>query len=193
MVSAFPVFVNEPQIAELEQFILTDMGTHILDLARYYFGEARSLYCQTHRVHRHIKGEDVATVLLAMGEAGTTVCCELGYPENSMENDYFPQTLVFVEGDRGTAEVTRDYWVRVTPPTGTQARRHPPPRYSWVDPSNAVVHASIVSRHANLLSALRGEAPAETIADDNYRTLRLVFAAFDSARTNAVASLEAPA
>ena len=34
----------------------------------------------------------------------TTVTCEMGHPESCYEQDAFPQTLVFVEGDRGTAD-----------------------------------------------------------------------------------------
>jgi predicted dehydrogenase len=181
MVSGFPVFINEPQLKDLVEFILTDTGTHILDIARFYFGEAQILYCQVHRVHPDVKGEDVATVMMLMG-GKTTVTCELGYAENYLEHEYFPETMIFVEGNKGTAEVTKDYWVRVTTESGTQAKRHPPARYPWVDPDYHVVHASIVPCNANLLQALRGEGPAETTGDDNLKTLKLVFAAYDSAR-----------
>jgi predicted dehydrogenase len=54
--SSFPVFDNQPFLKELRQFILTDMGSHILDVARFLFGEAESVYCQTYRVHRDIPG-----------------------------------------------------------------------------------------------------------------------------------------
>jgi D-apiose dehydrogenase len=180
MVSAYPVFRNEPQLKDLEEFILTDMGTHILDIARFLFGEAQHLYCQTHRVHADCKGEDIATVIMTMGN--TTVTCELGYPENHVESDYFPQTLAFVEGARGTIEITRDYWVKTTTESGMDARRFPPVSYAWADPEYHVIHSSIVDCNANLLSALRGEGSAETTAEDNYKTLELVFAAYDSAR-----------
>jgi predicted dehydrogenase len=189
MVSSFPVFQNEPQIKDLDEFILTDMGTHILDLARFLFGEVERLYCQVHRVHPDCCGEDVATVMMLMG-GKTTVTCELGYPENHVENDYFPQTLVLVEGAEGTAEVARDYWVRVTTASGTHAKRYPPPAYPWVNPEYHVVHSSIVACNANLLSALRGEATAETSAGDNYKTLELVFAAYDSARAGKAIQLQ---
>jgi predicted dehydrogenase len=43
---------------------------------------------------------------------------------------------------------------------------------------------------ANLLQALRGEGPAETTAEDNLQTLRLVFAAYESARTGQVVCLD---
>jgi len=185
MVSAFNVYINEPQIKDLEEFILTDMGTHILDLARFLFGEAGQLYCQTQRVHKDCKGEDVATVMMTMG-SGATVTCEIGYPENPVESDYFPQTLVFVEGPHGTIEVARDYCVRVTTASGTHSRRYPPAPYKWVDPDYHAVHSSIVSCNANLLSSLRGEGTAETTGEDNLKTLELVFAAYDSSRQGKV-------
>ncbi|MEX1018135.1 MAG: Gfo/Idh/MocA family oxidoreductase, partial [Litorilinea sp.] len=69
--SNFPVFKNQPFLADLEQFILTDIGSHILDAARFLFGEAQTLYCHTQHVHRDlrheaVRGEDVATVMLHM-------------------------------------------------------------------------------------------------------------------------------
>jgi predicted dehydrogenase len=35
MISGFSVFKNQPLLAELEQFIITDLGSHTLDVARY--------------------------------------------------------------------------------------------------------------------------------------------------------------
>ena len=189
MVSSYPVFINEPHIKDLEEFILTDMGTHILDTARFLFGEAQQLYCQVHRVHSDVKGEDVATVMMLMGDK-TTVTCEMGYPENYVENDYFPQTLVYVEADKGTVEVARDYWLRVTTESGTDAKRHPPVRYPWANTDYEVVHSSIVDCNANLLEALRGQGSAETTGADNFKTLRLVFAAYESARTGKAVQID---
>jgi predicted dehydrogenase len=76
--NSFPVFENQPFLKELEQFILTDIGTHILDATRLLFGEADTLFCRTCRVHGDIRGEDVATVMLGM-RSGATVTCEMSY------------------------------------------------------------------------------------------------------------------
>jgi predicted dehydrogenase len=185
MISGFPVFRNQPFLAQLEQFILTDLGSHTLDTARFLFGEASTLYCHTQRVHPDIKGEDVATVLMRMGE-GTTVLVEMAYAENYLERERFPETFIFVEGDHGSAELAPDFWIRVTTSEGTHARRYPPPRYPWADPAYDLAHASIVPCQADLLKGLRGEAPAETTAEDNIKTLRLVFKSYESARTGQV-------
>ena len=112
-ISGFDVFGNQPFLRELEQFILTDVGSHTLDVARFLFGEASSLYCQTRRVHPDIKGEDVATVMMRMGDAGTSVTCNMAYAGNHLERDHFPQTFVFIEGDRGSIELGPDYWIRI--------------------------------------------------------------------------------
>jgi predicted dehydrogenase len=181
MISGFPVFKNQPFLKDLPQFILTDLGTHILDVARFLFGEASSLYCHTRRVHPDIKGEDVATVMMRMGAQQTTVLCEMAYAENPLEREVFPQTLIFIEGDKGSLELAPDYWVRLTTAEGTVSRRYPPPRYTWANPAYDVVQASIVDCHADLLRALSGKGVAETTGDDNLRTLKLVFAAYDSA------------
>ncbi|MCS6848246.1 MAG: Gfo/Idh/MocA family oxidoreductase [Anaerolineae bacterium] len=184
MISGFPVFKNQPFLAELEQFIITDLGSHTLDVARFLFGEAHSIYCQTRRVHPNIKGEDVATIVMAMGEANTIVAVNMAYAENYLEHDRFPETYFFIEGERGSIELGPDFWLRVTTADGTHARRIPPPRYAWADPAYDVVHSSIVPCNADLLRALRGEGAAETTGEDNLKTVRLVFASYDSAADN---------
>jgi len=176
---SFPVFDNQPFLKEVEQFIIADVGSHILDAVRFLFGEAERLFCLTRQVHKDIKGEDVATVMLDMA-GGATVLCEMSYASR-LENERFPETYVYVEGDKGSAELGPDYWIRVTDQNGTFVKRYPPPHYPWADPAYDVVHASIVPCNENLLQALRTGRPAETSGDDNLKTVKLVFACYDSA------------
>jgi predicted dehydrogenase len=187
MISGFEGWVNQPALRELEQFILTDLGTHLLDAARCLFGEAHSLYCQIAKtLPGTLKGENVCTALLLMGEARTHVVIEMAYAKTPLERESFPQTLAFVEGPRGSIELTNDYWVRVTTRQGTHCERHAPPRYAWADPQYDIAHASMVDCHRDLLSALRGEGPGETTGADNLKTLALVFGCYDSARKGRV-------
>lgn len=179
-ISGFPVFDNQPALKSMDPFILMDIGTHILDVARFLFGEAERLYCQTQRIHTDIAGEDVATVTLSM-TSGATVVCHMAYAGTPVEREAFPQPLVFVEGTKGSVELAPDCTLRLTTKEGTKITRHPPPRYAWADPAYAVVLSSIVPCNENLLGALTGRGQAETTAEDNLETLRLVFAAVDSA------------
>lgn len=185
--SAFPVFDNQPALADLEQFILTDIGTHILDVCRFLFGEAESLYAQTQRVNPGIRGEDVAKVMLRM-RSGLTCFADMSYA-SLREREAFPQTLIRVDGAAGSVALTYDYGLTITTRAGTETRTTPPPAYPWADPAYALVHASIVDCNRDLLAALRGERGAETTGRDNVETLRLVYAAYDSAARNQVVPL----
>ena len=186
--SSFPVFDNQPFLRELERFILSDVGTHILDVARFLFGEAEWLACQTRRINKTIRGEDVATVLLRMRNE-MTVTCTLSY-SSLLEFERFPETFLLIEGNEGSIELAPDFWIRVTDEQGTNSRRCPPPAYLWADPNYALLHASIVECHRNLLGGILGSAPAETTGADNLRTLQLVFGAYESARLGRIVRLD---
>jgi D-apiose dehydrogenase len=190
MVSGFDVFANQPGLRESPQFIVADMGCHLLDLARSLFSEADHIYCHTSTVQPGVRGEDAATVHLSMngGKVGVTV--NMGFAGTPLEQECFPQTLLFVEGDLGSIEVAPDFRVRLTTASGTHVERVPPARYAWADPDYAVVHSSMVPCQAELVAAIREGRPAETSAEDNLKTMRLVFAAYRSARERQAVAID---
>ncbi len=179
--SGFPVFDNQPFLAELDEFILTDIGSHILDVCRFLFGEVDTLLCQTHSVNPKIKGEDVANVLMKM-KNGISCYAEMSYA-SILEYESFPQTFVLVEGEHGSIELTRDCVLRLTTRKGTEIFNVEPKLYSWLDPKYALVHSSIVDCNRDILNALQGSSSAETTGADNFETVRLVHAAYASAKT----------
>jgi predicted dehydrogenase len=182
-VSAFPVFDNQPFLAELEQFILTDVGSHVLDICRFLFGEAKTLYCLIKTVNPKIKGEDVANVLMEM-ESGVHCYTEMSYA-SLLEQEAFPQTLVLIEGERGSLHLTNDFELKTTTRGGTTSEIIKPPFYSWADPDYAVVHASIVDCNRDLLNGLQG-GRSETTGEDNLKTVDLVWAAYESAASGTI-------
>jgi len=180
--SSFPVFENQPHLAELEEFILTDIGSHILDVCRFLFGEVESLICHIARVNEKIKGEDVANVFMRM-KTGMTCYAEMSYA-SLLEFESFPQTFILVEGERGSIHLMKDYVLHVTTDSGTEIISAQPMEYPWADPKYSVVHSSIVECNRNILGGLTAAAPAETTGKDNLETVRLVHASYTSARTN---------
>ncbi len=187
--SSFPVFDNQPFLARLEQFILTDVGSHILDVARFLFGEAATLFCLTQTVNPKIRGEDVANVLMQM-RGGLHCYAEMSYA-SVLENERFPQTFVLVESEQGSVYLGPDFEISITTREGTRVLSAPPPTYTWADPNYAVVHASIVEANRNILHALQSptNTPAETTGEDNLKTVQLVFAAYASARQGEAVSI----
>lgn len=186
---SFPVFDNQPFLKSVPRFILADMGTHILDVARFLFGEADLVFCQARRIHDDIQGEDVATVMMSM-VTGPTVTCNLSYASR-WEFDAFPQTMVAVEGTRAGVSLRPGFEIMISDDNGSRFETVPIAEYSWANPAYGVVHSSIVDCHRNLLHHLGPVAAqpsaAETTAQDNLRTLELVEACYQSLATgNAV-------
>ena len=186
--SSFPVFDNQPFLAELDEFILTDIGSHILDICRFLFGEVDTIHCHTSRVNKKIRGEDVANVFMKM-KNGVSCYAEMSYA-TILEYEPFPQTFVLVEGEKGSIHLTKACALHVTTRAGTEVIPGQPKEYRWADPKYSLIHSSIVDCNRNILDSLTGGAPAETTGKDNFETVRLVHASYASARKNEIINMQ---
>jgi predicted dehydrogenase len=179
--SAYDVYADQPYLAEDQHFILYDLGVHLLDLARFFLGEVQRLYCQTQRVNPQIAGEDVATVLLEM-TTGATCVVEMSYA-SKLEEELFPQTLVHLEGAKGSAILGPRYRLTVVKDDQVDRRVVSPKTYSWSTPPGEVVQDSVMAIQQHWVDCLTYGRDPETSGDDNVRTLGLVFDAYESAKS----------
>lgn len=185
--TAFPVFDTQPFLASLEHFALTDQGSHQFDVLRFLFGEASSVYCQIQTVNPKIKGEDVATSVLRM-KSGVVCIQEISF-SSRLEREVFPQTLLLVEGERGSLRLDPGFEIAVTTEQGTRMERVPMKSYPWQTDRLVPEPPSIVECNRNILEDMLGKGNAETTGEDNFETVRLVWAAYESARQNRVIRL----
>lgn len=185
--SAFPVFDNQPFLADLEQFILTDIGSHVLDICRFLMGEAKTLHCETQTINPRIRGEDVANVFMTM-QSGAHCYAEMSYA-SILEKEAFPQTLVLLEGSEGSVRLDPDFQIVTTTREGSKYETVSPTMYDWVDPEYAVVHSSIVDAQRDILNGLRG-GKAETTGADNFETVKLVWASYESASSGKIIQID---
>lgn len=171
---AIDLFDHQPYLYAQPHFALNDMGPHLLDLPRFFFSEPSSLYAREFKMNTRFAGEDIVSVLL--GYDRLTCHCELSWRTTGYE--------VFIEGTEGT--ITWDPVGRLIVGTsaGETAETLAPEPYPWADPAYGFAHSSIVSTNRDLLSALRGECVAETTAEDNLKTMRLLHLASESAWRN---------
>jgi predicted dehydrogenase len=186
--SGFPVFENQPFLAELDKFILTDMGSHIFDVTRFMFGECDRLWCQKLTVNPNIKGEDVASVMMQM-ENGMPVFAELSY-SSIVEDDAFTTAFILVEGDKGSLYIGPGFEIRTTTKAGTTSEVVKFPSYDWADPDYIVNHESGIPINRNILDDMLGLGKAETTGDDNFETVKMVWAAYESAETGKIIDLK---
>jgi len=183
----FPVLNNQPSLGQLTKMIIADLGVHLFDLVRFFFGEVKSIYCHTQQISKGIKGEDVATALLETF-GGVQCMVEMSWA-SYVEFDRFPQTLVSIQGTEGSIDLSADFRLVVVNGGGVKEVTVEIPSYSWAHPDYAVVHSSLVPCNQDLLGAIAGKSDSANRADLNLRTLRLVHAAYHSASTGNVIQL----
>ncbi len=182
--TAFPLFETQPFLAELEQFALTDQGSHQFDVLRFFFGEPESLYCYTQQVNPTIKGEDVATTLIRM-KNGVSCIQEISF-SSMLEQEVFPQTLMLVEGSKGSIRLDPGLNIKITTSEGTVTEEVPLEKYWWQTERLTNEPPSIVSCNKNILDDMLGKGNAETSGADNLKTVEMVFAGYDSTKNNKV-------
>lgn len=182
--TAFPLFETQPFLAQLEQFALTDQGSHQFDVLRFLFGEPHSLFCLTQQVNPTIKGEDVATTLIKM-KSGVVCEQEISF-SSRLEREIFPQTLLLIEGSKGSVKIEADFIIKTTTSDGTLSETITIPKYTWDHPRLSVEPPSIVSCNEDIMKDILGKGKAETTGEDNFKTVKMVFGAYESASTGKV-------
>jgi predicted dehydrogenase len=179
--SGYDVYAGQPYLAEGERFILEDLGVHVLDTARFLFGDVAGVAARTNRVNPRVRGEDVATVLLSH-ENGATSIVDCSY-SSRLEQELFPQTLVEIDGSDGSIRLSANYRLAVTGKSGTEVRDVSPPLLPWAERPWHNVQESVLLIQRHWVDCLRsGKAPS-TSGRDNLGTYALVEASYLSAAT----------
>jgi predicted dehydrogenase len=188
--SGYPVFDNQPFLRELDNFIITDMGSHVYDVCRYLFGEASRLWCLTRAVNTGIKGEDLAVTMMDM-ENGMPLYTEMSYA-SVVEHDMFSTVNILVEGEKGSLHLGAgtSFEIRTTTRKGTVSEAVTFPSYDWADPDYIVNHESGIHINRDIFEAIRDGKKAENTGEDNLETVRLVWASYESARTGKLMELK---
>src|SRR3569833_3126500 len=108
-----------------------DVGVHVFDVARFLMGEIAELSCRTQRVREDIRGEDMASALLTFAN-GATGLVEASY-SSFLADDPFPETMITIEGGKGSVSLERGY--RVSVRSGDEVRRYvsEPGGPSWAE------------------------------------------------------------
>jgi D-apiose dehydrogenase len=180
--SAFDVFSGQPYLAKSERFIIEDLGIHILDIARFLFGDVAMATARTRRVNPAIRGEDVATILLDH-RSGVTSIVDCSYA-TKLAVEPFPETLVEIDGAAGSLRLTQGYQLVVTNAGGVHRRDLSPPLLPWASRPWHNIQESVQAIQQHWVDCLSAGHEPATSGRDNLRTLALVEAAYQSERTH---------
>jgi D-apiose dehydrogenase len=179
--SAYDVFSTQPYLAEGERFIVEDLGIHALDIARFLMGDAQNVSARTKRINSKIRGEDVATMLLDHG-SGVTSVVDCSYA-TKLETEAFPETLIELDGTKGSLRLGQGYKLTVTSLSGTRHEDLAPPLLPWASKPWHNIQESVALIQQHWIDCLRSATEPETSGRDNLKTLALVEAVYQSAAT----------
>jgi predicted dehydrogenase len=175
----FDVFRTQPYFYDEERLAIADVGVHVLDLSRYFMGEVERLSCETQRRNPKVRAEDTATMLLRHATGGVSIV-ECSYMAHR-DPDPFPETLLEIEGDRGSIVVEPGCRMRIVTADGSRTEDIGSPLLSWTSRPWHVSQEGALEACRHFLERFREGRPAETEGRDNLRTFALVDAAYRAA------------
>jgi predicted dehydrogenase len=162
--SGYDIFTGQPYLAKGSRFIIEDLGIHILDISRAFFGDATHIVATTQRINQSIKGEDVATMMLTH-ESGATSVVDCSYATTRIP-ETFPQPLLEIDGTQGTPLILP--WAQLP----------------WHNIQESVL---IIQQH--FVECITAGIQPKTSGADNLKTLALVEAAYLSAAQGTIVPL----
>lgn len=177
--SAYDVYSGQPYLATDEKFIIQDLGIHILDIARFLFGDVHTISARTKRVNPNIRAEDVATMMLDH-DNGITSIVDCSYA-TSLPVENFPETLIEVDGSKGTLRLNSGYQLMCHNHEGTRHIDVAPPLLPWAERPWHNIQESVFNIEQHFVDCLRDNRQPETSGHDNLKTLELVYGAYQSA------------
>ena len=175
------IYGKQPYLAKVDQFVILDLGVHMLDVARFLMGDATRLYSQTQSVKPGIRGEDMATIILQhAGGATSVVECSYASP---IHPDPFPQLTIQIEGTAGSLRLSPGYRLSVFSNGEASETDVSPTMLPWSTPPWHGTQESVLRVQQHWVQCLQERREPETSGADSLKTYGLVFAAYESART----------
>lgn len=175
----YDIYVKQPYLADVEQFLVMDVGLHLFDLARHYLGEVEQLTCLNQRLNPIVRGEDAFTSLLKHTSGATSVVDASYYTWHSPE--LFPQTLATLEGELGTLELLEGYRLRLHTALGYEEIDVEPDVPHWGEKPWHGVQDSVLRLQRHVLDVLEGRTIPQPSGADNLKTLALALACYEAA------------
>lgn len=175
------IYSGQPYLLTEENFVINDLGVHVLDVARYFLGEASHIFAETQRRRSDLKGDDTATILVRHVSGAVSVV-ECTYEARRLP-DLFPQVLLELEGTHGAIVVKANYEIEVTANGVMRTMNAEPELAPWMERPWNVVQDSVLRTCRHILQAYRAGQMPSVAAADNVKTIALCEAAYLSAAT----------
>ena len=178
--TGYDIYAVQPYLHRAKRYAILDVGIHMLDLARFFLGDVERVSCETQTRNPENVGEDTATIMMRHRSGAVSVVeCSM---ESRIDPDPFPETLVTLEGERGSASIGPGLVARVTSDGLSAESDFGSPLLSWTSQPWHTVQESVLRTQEAIVRAWRARKDPESTGEDNLKTYALVEAAYESAR-----------
>ena len=180
--TGYDVYANQPYLMRETHLIIQDLAIHLLDVARVFMGEVERISCETQQIRTGLVAEDMATMLLRH-KSGAVSIVDCTY-ESKAQPDPFPQTLLTVEGRKGSLKVASDFVMEVSVDGQMTASDIGAPLLAWTSKPWHAAQESVLNTQKHFIERLAAGLSHDTSGDDNLKTYALVMAAYAAAESH---------
>ena len=178
--TGYDIYSVQPYLHQAKRYAILDVGIHMLDLARFFLGDVERVSCETQTRNSENVGEDTATIMMRHRSGAVSIVeCSM---ESRIDPDPFPETLVTIEGERGSASVGPGLAAHITSSGETRDLDFGSPLLPWTSQPWHTVQESVLRTEEAIVRAWRDGKDPESTGDDNLKTYALVEAAYEAAR-----------
>jgi predicted dehydrogenase len=166
---------DQTYFTEMPQLLLYEVGTHLLDVSRYLFGEPQAVYTRLHHISPDVIGEDVQVINLAYENMTMMIHDSwASVPIPDLDRPDFERRwhhrLLEIEGTQGTLVLRPDTSIDFY--SDSDEQRWPP-----VETGMAEAH---IAAQQHFIDCLESGAEFETSGEETIRTMALVYACYQS-------------
>lgn len=177
-----PPIYQHPQtyLKEMKHLLVYEAVIHLIDVFRFLFGEAHSVYAQMQKMSSRVAGEDYALIILTFEKMQGTIdaswCSREPQGEKKCEH-------MLIEGTKGSIILKKNGQVQIIREGGEVDF----PEYDWKTETKIKSHIRV---HRHFIDCILNNCPFQTDARDNIKSLEIVLKSYESAAENKVIKLQ---
>lgn len=169
---------RQPYFQTMPRFLIRETGVHFIDLFRFLLGEVEAAFADLRRLNPAIAGEDTALLILRHAGGSRSVFDGNRLSDHAANDRRRTMGEMLVEGSEGSLRLDGEgcLWHRKIGTNEETAWPQGPIGESFGGGCVAAMQAHVLKHH-------RGDGPAENLASDYLPNLRVVEAAYRSAKS----------
>jgi len=177
-----PLLLEDPQsyLKDMERLIIYELGIHFIDVFRFLFGDANSVYARTGKMSWQIAGEDLALIILDFGRMYGII--DINWCSRYRKNEQESEEML-IEGSKGSIVLDEQGRIQIVRGDGKINL----PEYDWKGETKLQTHFRL---HKHFVEGILENKPFQTDARDNIKTLEIALKSYDSAQDNKAIMLE---